>query len=159
MRGLRRGCGAVILAAVLSGSLVGCGLQVPADPDGSLDRLTGGILRAGASPESGLVNTTGGSVTGPLADLVEGFAERQSATVEWTVGSEETLVTGLEDGQLDIVIGGMTSNTPWADRAGVTRGYPAIPGTNDRDIVLLVPLGENRLLSELEFFLDAEVTP
>lgn len=148
---------AAIVAAIAV--LPGCGLQVPADPEGTLERVEGGVLRAGASPDAGLVRVTPTAVTGPLPDLVTAFAQHHDADVDWIVGSEETLVTGLENGTLDIAIGGMTAQTPWADRAGITRGYPGIEGADGRDIVLLVPLGENRMLSELERFLDRELSP
>ncbi len=144
-----------MLAAVLV--LTGCGIQLPTDPDGSLDRIQGAVLRAGASPEQGLVDIDGSDVSGRLAELVVDFAREHDAEVEWTVDSEETLVTGLEEGRLDVAIGGITSDTPWVDRVGVTRGYPGIPGAAGREVVLLVPMGENRLLSSLEAFLDRRV--
>lgn len=140
-------------------AVTGCGLQVPADPNGSLDRVSGGVLRAGASPDSVLVVVDGNQVTGTLAELVEGFAADHDADVEWTVGSEETLVGGLEDGRLDVAIGGMTPDSPWVDRAGLTRGYPDVLGGDGQEIVMLVPLGENRLLSALELYLDEELAP
>jgi ABC-type amino acid transport substrate-binding protein len=152
-----RRCLMSFAATVMLLVLGGCGLPVPSDPDGSLDAIRGGTLRAGASLESGLLAATGGGVSGPLADLVEGFAERNGAAVEWTVGSEESLVTGLEEGRLHVAVGGMTTKSPWAPRAGMTRGYRQIRGADGREIVLLVPLGENRLLSALETYLDQEL--
>lgn len=146
-------------AIVMAVALAGCGLQVPTDPNGTLNRIQGSVLRAGASVDAGLVDVDDSAVSGPLPDLVNAFADRYDADVEWTVGSEESLVTALEKGSLDIVVGGITAETPWADRAGVTRGYLNIPGAGGREIVLLVPLGENRLLSELELVLDEELSP
>ncbi|HET8928313.1 MAG TPA: hypothetical protein VFN24_10880, partial [Microbacterium sp.] len=99
----------------------------------------------------------GSDVSGPLPTLVTEFAREQGAEVEWTVGSEESLVVGLEEGRLDIAIGGMTADTPWTERVGVTRGYTDVPGAVGREVVLLLPMGENRLLSELETFLDGQV--
>lgn len=144
-----------LLTAVLA--LSGCGLSVPADPDGTLDRVTGSVLHAGATVEDGLVDETDSEVSGPLVALVEEFARAQDAEVEWTVGSEESLVGALERGELDVVVGGFTAETPWADRAGTSRGYPGIQGSAGRELVVLVPLGENRLLLELESFLDKEL--
>lgn len=60
----------------------------------------------------------------------------------------------LEEGELDLVVGGMTDQTPWVERAGVTRGYTTIEGADGRSLVMLVPLGENALLFVLEQFLD-----
>jgi len=39
----------------------------------------------------------------------------------------------------------------------VSRGYTQIQGANGREIVMLVPLGENAFLTKLETFLDEEV--
>ena len=149
--------GGLALACAL---LSGCEVTIPSDPDGTLDRIEGGTLHAGASLSEGLVRETRvGTPRGPLVELVEGFADQHDATVEWTIGSEETLVGMLESGELDIVVGGMTDETPWTDRSGVTRGYPNIDGSGGRSIVMLVPLGENRLLASLEEFLDGALEP
>ncbi|OCG73477.1 transporter substrate-binding domain-containing protein [Microbacterium sediminis] len=150
----RLAAGALLATALLA---TGCGVQVPTDPDGTLDRITGGELRVGATAEPGLVEVTDGEPTGPLVDLVEDFAETIDAEPEWSVASEETLVTELEEGRLDLAVGGFTDQSPWVDRAGVTRGYPGIPGADGRSLVMLVPLGENAMLAELEAFLDEEV--
>ncbi|MFE5409944.1 hypothetical protein [Microbacterium sp. NPDC056569] len=134
----------------------GCGITVPSDPQGTLDRVRGGELRAGASASGELVTIDGPEVGGSLAGIVEGFADSIDARVTWTVGSEEDLVDGLEAGELDLAIGGMTDATPWSDRVAVTRPYEAIPGARG-PVVLLVPLGENAWQAALEGYLDEEV--
>jgi DNA-binding transcriptional LysR family regulator len=95
-------------------------------------------------------------VSGPLADLVSGFADAQDARPVWTIGSEEDLVDGLERGELDLAIGGMTEATPWSDRVSVTRGYRGLRDDDDA-VVILLPLGENRLQAALEQYLDEQV--
>lgn len=145
---------AALLAAL---SLVGCSLTIPSDPDGTLDSVRGGELRVGVAPDGELVEVGDGDPTGSVIDLVDGFAESVDATPDWTVATEETLVRMLERGDLDLIAGGITSDTPWLDRAGVSRGYSDIEGADGRTLVMLVPLGENALLSELERYLDAEV--
>src|SRR5687768_9532904 len=85
--------------------LAGCG-TIPRDPEGTLDRVRGGVLRAGftvahpwaTGPESG--------PDGIEVDLVEAFAEELGATVEWTEGSEAELFEALEVRALDLVVGG-----------------------------------------------------
>lgn len=149
---------AAAIAALLVAALVsGCGITVPTDPDGTLNTVTGGELRVGTSPDGDLVDLSGGEPRGPVVDLVEGFAEDLDADPTWTVASEETLVQMLERGDLDLIAGALTPDTPWIDKAGVTRGYPGIDGAGDRELVMLVPLGENAFLSALESYLDRKV--
>lgn len=159
MRGRRRRNAAIAaaLTLLLGGALAGCGLVVPADPDGTLDRVRGGELRVGLSPEPGLVEIDDDEASGALVDIAEDFARSIDADPRWTVRGEESLVAMLEDGRLDVAIGGFTERTPWADRVGVSRPYPGVPGSDGRPLVVLVPLGENAFLSELERFLDREV--
>ena len=152
-----RTSGAALIAVLVTFIVAGCGLTIPADPDGTLDSVTGSTLRVGASSEPGLVDVDGEQPHGPLVDLTEKFAESIHARIEWTVAGEETLVGGLEAGDLDLAIGGFTDQTPWTDRVGVTRGYTGIEGSDSRALILLVPLGENAFLSRLETFLDEEV--
>ncbi|MCT1364740.1 MULTISPECIES: hypothetical protein [Microbacterium] len=152
----RRMVGALV-GLIVAAALSGCGATVPADPDGTLDRVTGGELRVGTSPDPGLVETDGGRPHGPVVALVDGFAASLDAHVTWTVATEESLVGMLETGDLDLVAGGLTPDTPWIDKAGVTRGYPGIEGAGGRELVMLVPLGENAFLSALETYLDGEV--
>lgn len=151
--------GAVTLAVALCAVLTGCGMQIPTDPDGTLDRVRGGELRAGATASGELVTVQGDEVGGTLTALVEQYAESVDARVVWTVDSEEDLVAGLEDGDLDLAIGGMTAGTPWAEQVGVTRGYTGIPGSGGAAVVMLLPMGENAWLASLETFLDEEVGP
>jgi ABC-type amino acid transport substrate-binding protein len=154
--GPARASAAGLVVALLAILLTACGLQIPSDPNGTLDRVKGGILRVGVSVSGQLAAGVDGRFSGSEVDLVEGFARAQDATVEWTAGSEETLVTLLESGDLDVVIGGMTDETPWSEKAGITRGYPGIPFSDGRALVMLVPLGENRMLSTLEEYLDGQ---
>lgn len=146
-------CGAVTLV------LTGCLGTVPADPDGTLDAVTGGTLRVGVSLEPDVAEA-GAAATdaprGPLAELAKDYAASIDANIEWTPAGEETLVGMLEDGDIDLAIGGFSDQTPWAERVGTTRGYADLPGLEGRTIVWLIPAGENALLSDIELFLDGE---
>ena len=146
---------AIVILGVLFTSA--CGLTVPTDPDGTLDSVQGTTMQVGVSPDEGLVDVHGPEPSGPLVELAEEFATSLDTRIDWTVGSEETLVGELEAGNLDLAIGGFTDQTPWTDRVGVTRGYKNIDGADGRSVIFLVPLGENAFLSELEAFLDEEV--
>lgn len=161
-RGIRwrrplRPVAALLTLIVLTVSVSACGITIPSDPDGTLDSVTGSTMHVGISPEPGLVKIDDAGPSGPLVDLTEGFAASIDARIEWTVAAEESLVKGLETGDLDLAVGGFTDQTPWTDRAGITRGYTGISGAGDRSLVFLVPLGENAFLTKLEKFLDEEV--
>ncbi|NYF16663.1 ABC-type amino acid transport substrate-binding protein [Microbacterium sp. AK009] len=154
----RRAVASAALGAVLL--LAGCGQPLmPADPDGTLVAVRGDVLRAGVTPNGDLIDAAGVEPQGDEADAIRAFAEHLDADVDWTVGAEEALVRGLEDGTLDLVAGGITDKTPWTDKAGVTRGYREVVDDQGRThtLVMLVPLGENAFLSELERFLSAHV--
>jgi ABC-type amino acid transport substrate-binding protein len=154
---LHRRTASAATALLVTISVSGCGLTIPADPDGTLDTVTSGELRIGTAPDGDLVRLDDGEPSGSIVDLVDGFAASIHADAQWTVASEETLVTMLDAGDLDLIAGGITTDTPWVDSAGVTRGYADIEGAEGREIVMLVPLGENAFLSSLERFLDEEV--
>lgn len=140
----------------LSCVLVGCGIQVPVDPDGTLTDTTGGTIRAGYSPENGLIEGDSDNPKGPLAALVEGFADEIDADVEWSMHSEETIVGMLEEDGLDLGVGAFTDETPWTDKVGVTRAYPSVPDAEGHQMVMIAQMGENAFLSRLEAYLDQE---
>ena len=137
--------------------LVGCA-TIPADPDGTLERVQGGVLRVGVTENAPWVDLSGGGEpSGTEPTLVLEFADQQGATVEWTAGSEATLAEALEAGELDVVIGGFLEDTPWTEHGAATRPYvTAGTGEGDEKHVMLTPLGENAFLVALESFLDEE---
>lgn len=135
----------------------GCGVSIPTDPEGSLDRIRSThVLRVGASPSPEWVEVSdGGPPTGREPELVEAFAEHLGAEVEWTVGGEEHLVTLLEEGELDLAVGGVTEDNLWVDKVALTRSYleVEVDGSTESH-VMMVRMGENALQSELERWLD-----
>jgi ABC-type amino acid transport substrate-binding protein len=124
----------------LAAALLAAGCTYPADPDGTLDRVEGGVLRAGVSPSPH---------SRAEMRLVERFAERLRARVEWVRDGEEHLVKRLEGGDLDVAVGGLTKTSPWKQHAALTRPY-------DGEHVMAAPLGENAWLVRLERFLLEE---
>ncbi len=152
----------LLLLALLAGLLLSGCTRFPADPDGTLDRVTGGTLRVGVSPNP--PETELGSGTEPGGTeiaLVRDFAATMPAQVEWTVGGEEMLVLALERGELDLVVGGLTADTPWVEQAAISIPYAETTDpTGDRvQLVLAAPPGENAFLLRLERFLRARGTP
>ena len=128
----------------------------PADPDVTLDRVTGGVLRAGVVHHPPHVDASGAEPVGPEPDLIRGFAAAHDARVEWTVAGEEALMTALEKGDVDLVAGGLTSASPWTSHASITRDYAEAQGPDGEPVklVMAVPLGENQMLTALEAYFD-----
>lgn len=148
-----------LLLAMLVASLTGCGLTIPADPDGTLERVQDGVLRVGVSLSAPW--TMAGPHSEPAGievDLARTFAGSLGASVEWTVAGEEALVRAMENGELDLIIGGLTSTSAWADKVALTAPYRTeVDKTGKKhDQVMAVPMGENAFLVELETFLHEE---
>ena len=146
---------APLCAAVLLGT--GCGISIPTDPDGTLDRVRGGVLRVGVTENPGFVELRGGGEPrGIEPELVREFAAALGADVEWVEGTERELVEGLREGELDAAAGGFRDDSPWQQKAGMTRPYGETVDEQGRTAkhVLLVPEGENAFLLELDAFLE-----
>jgi ABC-type amino acid transport substrate-binding protein len=155
--GLRALVPSVLAAALLSG----CGLQIPTDPDGTLDRVrASGELRVGVSPHppfTTLPAEPDGEPGGTEVELMEQFADSLGAEAVYAVAGEEELVRRLEEGELDVMIGGLTSKSPWSTKVGLTRPYLQTPERGEQvKHVMAVVRGENAFMSELERFLDGE---
>ncbi|MFC7405577.1 transporter substrate-binding domain-containing protein [Georgenia alba] len=153
-----------LVTAVVVLALGACGLTIPTDPDGTLERVRGGTLRVGVSPNppwTDLPDGTDADPTGTEAELVEEFAQHLDAEVEWEAGGEEELVTSLERGEIDLLIGGLTARTPWVDKVGTTYRYTVTYDAHGQEEqhVMAVPMGENAFLVELEHFLLAQGLP
>lgn len=155
-RALHAGAVALAVGVALAGALTGCGATIPADPDGTLEEVTGGTLEVGVTANPPHTDTGGEQPTGTEPALVTAFAASLGAEVEWTEASEEQLVRMLESGELDLAIGGFSDETPWAGRVAVTRAYAEaeLADGSAAGLVMLAPMGENAFLSALERHLD-----
>jgi polar amino acid transport system substrate-binding protein len=150
-----------LILALLSSTFVcllaaGCGLTIPADPEKTLERVTGSMLRVGVSPNPPLTDIRGaGEPSGTEVDLVREFASTLRAQVEWVVGGEQSLIAALERGELELVIGGFTSDTPWTEKAAISKPYGEMqdPEGKRKKLVMAAPMGENEFLLALEKFL------
>lgn len=111
----------VLLLAVLALLPAGCG--IPRDPEGTLERVRGGTLRAGITASAPWTTLEGGRPGGVEVELVERFAGELGARAEWVDGSEADLMAALEMRELDLVVGGLTADTPWQAKAAITRSY------------------------------------
>jgi len=115
-------CLAAALAAGAVAGLSGC--QVPSDPDGTLERVRDATMRVGVTQSDPWVDLADpDDPRGVEPELVRRFAARLNAEVEWIDGSEEELMGALKEGQLDLVVGGLTKQSPWIKEAALTRPY------------------------------------
>ena len=111
----------LVTAALVAVLAAGCG--VPRDPESTLDTVRGGTLRAGITASDPWTTLEGGRPGGVEVELVERFARELGARVEWVDGSEADLIGALEVRELDLVVGGLTADTPWQAKAAITRSY------------------------------------
>lgn len=125
------------------------GCDAPRDPERTLERIRAtGELRAGAVSNPPYVVTSSSGVSGPEVATVEAFAAAHGAGVTWVVGAEEDLVERLERFELDVVVGGITEESPRAKKVGAT--LPLYEATSGKRHVILTAPGENRLLLALD---------
>ena len=115
--------GPLVLAAVALLAVLAAGCGIPRDPESTLDRVRGGTLRAGITASEPWTTLEGGRPGGVEVELVERFATELGARVEWVDGSEADLIAALEVRELDLVVGGLTADTPWQAKAAITRSY------------------------------------
>jgi polar amino acid transport system substrate-binding protein len=112
---------ALAALAVVAVLVAGCG--IPRDPESTLNRVRGGTLRAGITASEPWTTLEGGRPGRVEVELVERFAAELGAMVEWVDGSEADLIAALEVRELDLVVGGLTADTPWQAKAAITRSY------------------------------------
>lgn len=132
--------------------LQSCG-NFPKDPDHTLEKVKGGTLIVGYSENPPWVIKTTSEPTGIEAELIKEFAKSINATIHWKNGTEESLIESLEKDEIHLLIAGLTKETPWEKKAGLTRPYI---DHEKKKHVMAVPMGENAFLVELEKFLQEQ---
>lgn len=120
-RGRCQGFALRTLGLLLAVVLVGCGL--PRDVDSTLERVRGGTLRVGVVERPPFTRVENGVPAGPEVELVQELAQRMGATVEWTVGVEARLMEAVSHLQLDLVIGGISKDTPYGSHVALSQPY------------------------------------
>jgi polar amino acid transport system substrate-binding protein len=116
--------GVTRLLALALTALALWGCEFPRDPEGTLDRVRGGVMRVGVTPAEPFVRLNdAGEPTGVEVELVERFAGTLDARVEWVTGSESDLMEALAGRRLDVVIAGLTRQSEWRRVVALTRPY------------------------------------
>jgi len=88
--------------------------------------------------------------TGPEADLVRGFAHSIGSRVTWIWGPLDEHMERLQRFELDLVAAGLTEQTAWQGKVGLTTPWLEEAGWKR---VLAVAPGENALLTALERYI------
>jgi polar amino acid transport system substrate-binding protein len=123
----------LLLAAI---AVTGC--QYPRDPDGTLNRVEGGVMRVGVTEADPWVLLEGDRpVGGAEVELARRFARDLGARIEWVQGSEEELVDAAKEGQVDLILGGLTNKSRWKKDVAFTRPYV------ETRAVVGIPAGES----------------
>lgn len=133
------------LALCAALALAGCD-RLPRDPDGTLDRI-----RAERSFRVGLIATGDVEIGAGRRDaFLERVARATGAAPAVKEGATEPLLLELQDGQLDLVIGVISPDSPWVSRVAQLK---PIGETLAPQHLLLTPMarnGENRWIMLLE---------
>lgn len=97
--------------------------DVPRDPEATLARVRNGTLRVGITEHEPWTQEDGAEPQGVEVELVRRLAQELGAEIKWVPGNESELMQAAEAFELDLVIGGLTAETPWKKRVGLTSPY------------------------------------
>jgi polar amino acid transport system substrate-binding protein len=98
-------------------------IDFPKDAEKTLDKVSNGTIRVGFTNAAPWVYPSASGAKGIEAGIVTSFAATLHAKVEWIEGTEEQLYTALRRNEIDILIGGITDETPWKQEIGLTKPY------------------------------------
>ena len=101
--------------------LAGCDL--PRDPESTLRRVSGGMLRVGVSEHEPWVVLGDAGPAGVEVELVKRFAAEVDAEIEWVEGEVEELAGALHVREIDLLIAGLTSRSAISSEAALTHPY------------------------------------
>lgn len=133
------------LLALGSLTLLATGCDFPRDAAGTLDRIRAEkVLHVGYSPRPPWVVIEAGRPAGIEVRLIERYASRLGATVEWLSGSETSLIEALRQGNVDFVIGGHERASVWRQHASLSRPH------SSAELIVAGPPGEALRSSDLE---------
>jgi polar amino acid transport system substrate-binding protein len=97
---------------------------LPRDPEKTLERVQRQrSMRVGLVENPPWVVRTAREPAGAEVELARRFAASLGATAEWFWGAEQPHMQALEHFQLDMVIAGLHTTTPWGKKIGLTRPY------------------------------------
>jgi polar amino acid transport system substrate-binding protein len=138
------------VSALLAAGLASCG--IPRDADHTFDHVQNGVMRIGVVDHPPWAHASDSGVVGVEPALVADLARQLHARAEWRRGAESELLQALHERKLDIVVGGLTTDSPWKREVAFTDPYE---GGEHPKHVLAVAAGENAWLMRVEQYLEA----
>jgi hypothetical protein len=96
-----------------------------------------------------------GQPRGIEVELTTALAQAMGAEIRWNRGGETRLMAALERFELDLVIGGIDSESAYKEKVGFTHAYYSGDG---HEHVLAAPPGENAWLMTVDRFLREHTT-
>jgi ABC-type amino acid transport substrate-binding protein len=95
--------------------------SVPADPDGTLERI-----RADRTFRAGLISSGPDRIAAAQEKaFIERVAAATGASPLVTEGAAEPLLHALEEGELDLVVGEFAETSPWSKKVTITEPIAA----------------------------------
>jgi ABC-type amino acid transport substrate-binding protein len=128
--------------------------DLPRDPEGTLERVEGSSVRVGITESPPWTVITEGEPRGVEPALLEELARDLDAEIEWVDGSESEILEEIEEGHVDVAIGGFTADNPWSKKVTFIQPYFTL-GKDEH--VMAVPHGENAWIVRLERFLRSKL--
>jgi hypothetical protein len=98
------------------------------------------------------------TITGLEPELIEAWAKSINARVLWQRGAESKLVEALNRRELDVMVAGLDSRTPYHAQLALTQPYVEVEdrrGAKKKHLLAVTP-GESALLLSLDRFLAAQ---
>ena len=133
-------------------ALLASGCHYPRDPEGTLQRVRGGVVRVGVVSSPPWVRSPDqGEASGPEAELARAVAASVEARVDWRHDSVDALMEQLGRRELDLVIAGLTEQTAWKSHVALSIPHATVrrEGKLERHVLALPP-GENAWLMQVE---------
>lgn len=142
-----------LLLSLVFATTAGC-TRYPADPEHTTDRVRGGVMRVGVIHDPPFTSLRDApQPRGSEVRMVRALAQSLDARVDWSEGGEDELLDELQHFRLDLVIGGVTPQSPWREHVALSLPYFA----HNREgwlveRVAALPPGENRWQMRVERF-------
>jgi hypothetical protein len=134
----------LIAVAVAAVGLVGCD-SLPRDPDHTLERI-----RSERLFRVGIIADGDGAIPGQGAAFIAWVSQATGAKAAVRQGASEPLLLDLQAGKLDLVLGTIAPESPWAPEVAILP--PLSESTAPQHLIVspIVRNGENRWIMLLE---------